>query len=231
MSNTAPLMRPVLILRPEPGAEATEKRAQERGLTSLLYPLFAVRPLSWDAPDPANFDALMLTSANSLRHGGDAIALYHHLPVFAVGATTATAARDHGFSSVITAGPDAPAMLAAIGETPHRRLFHPGGKDFRPYDAGPFHITRRAVYHAAEAGDEAGLAPYLAQNPVLLIHSPRAGRRVAALIPAEQRERLSIITISPAALAAAGEGWRQALSASTPDDALMLDIARQICQI
>src|SRR3546814_6742447 len=61
---------PLLILRPEPGASMTAGRATALGLQPVCYPLFQVRPCVWDAPDPAEFDAIMLTSANALLHGG-----------------------------------------------------------------------------------------------------------------------------------------------------------------
>ncbi|MGD9811804.1 MAG: uroporphyrinogen-III synthase, partial [Sphingobium sp.] len=60
----------VLILRPQPGADATAGRAKELGLEPSIYSLFATEPLAWTAPDPAGFDAVLLTSANTLRHGG-----------------------------------------------------------------------------------------------------------------------------------------------------------------
>jgi uroporphyrinogen-III synthase len=34
-------------------------------------PLFAIVPLDWTAPDPAQFDGLVLTSANAVRHAGE----------------------------------------------------------------------------------------------------------------------------------------------------------------
>lgn len=60
----------VVILRPQPGAEATVEAACALGLDALCYPLFSVEPMDWTPPDPAGFDALMLTSANTIRHAG-----------------------------------------------------------------------------------------------------------------------------------------------------------------
>ena len=68
-------MRPVLVLRPEPGAGETAARARALGLEPIVAPLFAVRPIAWAAPDPAAYDAVMLTSANAARHGGDGFAV------------------------------------------------------------------------------------------------------------------------------------------------------------
>ena len=196
----------------------------------LLYPLFRVEPLPWDAPEPATFDALMLSSANTLRHGGPALARYHHLPAFAVGEATAAAARQAGFMDVSIASPDAPALIAAIEAAGHHSVLHPGGADLRHADPGTLQITRRAVYRSVEAGSAEDITPLLERADIVLIHSPRAGRRIAALIPENQRARLVLIGISPAARDAAGEGWRQALAAPTPDDPALLALAGQICQ-
>jgi uroporphyrinogen-III synthase len=63
-------MRPVLVLRPEPGASATVERARERGLSAIPIPLFEIQSLEWDAPDPAGFEGVLLTSANAVRFAG-----------------------------------------------------------------------------------------------------------------------------------------------------------------
>ena len=85
-------MRRLLVLRPEPGASATVKRARERGLEAVAAPLFEVEPLTWQAPDVDAFDGLLLTSANAVRHGGDELLKLRGLEVYAVGEATADAA-------------------------------------------------------------------------------------------------------------------------------------------
>ena len=90
-------MRPVLCLRPEPGLSATISHGAALGLEITGCPLSRIEPVQWDAPDPAAFDALLAGSANIFRHGGASLARLRDLPVLAVGATTATAAREAGF--------------------------------------------------------------------------------------------------------------------------------------
>src|SRR5262245_7688966 len=63
-------MRKLLLLRPEPGLSASAERARSMGLEVVRCPLFHVEPVEWEAPDPAAFGALLLTSANAMRHGG-----------------------------------------------------------------------------------------------------------------------------------------------------------------
>ena len=86
-------MRTLLLLRPEPGLSASAERARSLGLDVITAPLFGVEPVVWQLPTPATYDALLLTSANAIRHGGDGLAQLKHLPVHAVGSATAEAAR------------------------------------------------------------------------------------------------------------------------------------------
>ena len=65
-------MTPLFVLRSQPGCDATVRTARDLGLDAHGYPLFAVRPLDWQAPPVENFDALLIGSANALRHGGSA---------------------------------------------------------------------------------------------------------------------------------------------------------------
>lgn len=222
--------RPLLVCRPMPGADATAKRAREMGLEALIYPLFHVEPLRWAAPDAASFDALMLTSANAVRHGGAELSRYHALPVFAVGETTARIAARHGFGAITTAGPDGQAVLAALAQAGHHHVLHLCGEEAGEREAGPVTVTRRIVYRSAEAGDAAGMEAMLEREPVLMAHSPRAGARIAALTPSHRRGKLDILAISAAAAKAAGAGWREVHVAPAPTDSAMLALALQICQ-
>ena len=70
---------------------------------------------------------------------------------------------------------------------------------------------------------------YLLANPLLrlplagtvaLVHSPRAGARLAALLP--DRADVRLAAISAAAAEAAGDGWAAVAVAPTPDDAALV---------
>src|SRR5215208_2621905 len=89
-------MRPLLVLRPEPGATATVERARHMGLDARAVPLFEIEPIEWRVPEDHEYDALLLTSANAARFGGERLRALVALPVHAVGAATAEAAREVG---------------------------------------------------------------------------------------------------------------------------------------
>ena len=223
------MTRPVLICRPHPGADTTAKRVETLGMDAIVYPLFSVEPLTWAAPAPESFDAIMLTSANALRHGGDAVKQYASLPAFAVGDATAEAAEKAGFQDIRICGPNAQALITSIHNAGYTNVLHLSGHHVRPYDPKGLNIVRLPVYHAADAGDAAGLAAHLTHAPIVLVHSPRAGERLVALTTSEQRQSIPVIAISGTALEACGGDWKSAQAAEEPSDAAMLALAWQIC--
>ena len=107
-------MTRVLVLRPEPGASETVERAREHGLEAISIPLFAIEPLAWETPRADAFDALLLTSANAVRHGGHGLNALRGLPVYAVGPATADAARGAGFGIAGVGPSDIDALLAMV---------------------------------------------------------------------------------------------------------------------
>ena len=215
----------ILVLRPEPGAGETVHRLRERGIEAIAAPLFTVAPVAWQAPDPAAFDALLLTSANAVRHGGDQLGKLRGLPVHAVGEATAAAARDAGFGVASSGDAGVDRLLASIDQ--ELRLLHLCGKDWRePVDA-PQQITRIAVYQATPVE-----FPDLrsAKGSVALIHSPRAAARFAELIALPDRASIAVAAISNAAAAAAGAGWKHVEAAAQPSEEALLALAARLCQ-
>jgi uroporphyrinogen-III synthase len=210
---------PLLIVRPEPAASRSALRATALGLSPILCPLFEIRPCPWTAPDPAQFDAVAMTSANAARFGGTQLACYRHLPLYAVGAATASAARSAGFESIVTGDADAAALFDRIVRDERARVLHLCGED--RIAAG--NATAITVYSAIEFGDHVP-----AGRMVVLLHSPRAARRYAALCP--DRAQVDLIAISDAAVYNAGSGWHSINTADEPNDAAMLALAATLCE-
>lgn len=226
------MTRPLLILRPEPGAAATAARATALGHRAVVAPLFSVRPVGWTPPDPAECDAVLLTSANALSHSGSGLSCFTHLPAFAVGAATAAAARRAGFGRVEAGTGDAAAIVARAAASGIGRLLHLTGREHKAVRHPGVAIVTRIVY-AAEAEPrlpEAALGA-LTAGAVVLLHSPRAAALFRTLLDAAAVEAGSvrIAAISPAALVAARTGWDLAVAAQTPDDAALLAAAASLC--
>ena len=210
-------MRPVVVLRPEPGASRTAARAEALGLEVRVMPLFAVVPTEWVAPDPSEFDGLVLTSANAVRHGGEQLEELKSLPVHAVGEATAALARAAGFIVASVGSGGSRDMALPKGE----RLLHLTGRDHVATGAQAI-----AVYEARKIDDPPGLGGI--DGCVALLHSPRAGSRLAELV--DRRRRIMIAAISPAAAAAAGTGWERVHAAPMPNEAALLALAVRLCE-
>ncbi len=220
----------VLILRPQPGADATARRAQLLGLAPVVAPLFSVRPLPWEPPAPEDFDAVMLTSPNAARHGGDGLKSFAALPCYATGEATAAAAREAGFADIRSGFSDGAALLELMAADGVGSAFHPCGLDRIDLEHEAVRLTHLPVY-AAEAvrrlPPEADAA--LINRALVLLHSPRAGRLFAELFQGE-REGVALAAISPAAADAAGEGWRFVMATEEPRDEALLELAAKLCQ-
>jgi uroporphyrinogen-III synthase len=209
----------LLILRPEPGASETAARARALGLEPVVTPLFAIRAVA-GAPLPgAAYDAVLLTSANGARHAPAGLTAR---PCFAVGEGSAAAARAAGFEDVRTGPSDGAAAAAAMAAAGIRRALHLCGRDHAPIAAPGVEIDRHVVY----AAEPVARAPV--RGPaVAMIHSPRAGARLAEL--AKDKSRIAVAAISAAAAAAAGEGWAAKRVASAPRDSALLELAAELC--
>jgi uroporphyrinogen-III synthase len=200
------------------------------GLTPVVAPLFTVRPLAWEAPAAERFDAVMLTSANAVRHGGSGLHAFLHLPCYAVGEATAAAAGGAGFGMVRSGDADAAALLERMAADGIGRALHLCGRERRADHHASVQVTVVPVYATEPTGgltDAARLA--IEDGAVALLHSPRAAMRFAALA-GDARSKVAVAAISSAAAAAAGGGWRAAAAAAEPTDAALLELAAKLCQ-
>ncbi len=220
-------MTPLVIVRPEPGAALTASRARLLGLEPSVCPLFEAKALPWAKPDPDQFDALVLTSANTVRLGGAGLWLYHQKPVFAVGERTASAARDAGFGHVTAGSSDGHALIASAVARGCRGFLHLAGADSLPLTHPGATIAVVPVYEATALDPLPDLLTVLEQAAVVMIHSPRAGRAIAALC--KKRDHLQIVAISHGAAIAVGTGWQDVRYPQYPRDEAMLELASQMC--
>jgi len=211
-------VRDVLVLRPRPQADATAARARGLGLTVHCQPLFTILPVPWTLPDEP-FDALLLTSANAVRHAGR----LPPLPAHAVGPATAAAARAAGLevASVGVGGVDD--LLAALpGDL---RLLHLCGADRIQLAATEPKIVAVTVYRA----EQLPLPPASqVEGRVLLVHSPAAGARLLDLDCSRQKVRIA--AISAEAARACGPGWAGCEAATKPTDTALLSLACELCK-
>ena len=221
---------PLLLLRPQPGNNATAERAREMGLTVIQIPLFDILPAD-GGPLPAGpYDALLLTSINGVRFGATIMRSFADLPAYAVGEATAYAARLAGHAQVITGGGDAQSTAAMMAADGRRNVLHIAGEDVRPFDSQGVGIVRHVVYRTILRDTAAvrtalnGLGPL-----VVAVHSPRAAIQFASLVPATRRMRIHVAAISEAAARLCGKGWASVAIATKPDDTALLHCVETLC--
>ncbi len=225
----------LVIVRPEPGSSTTLAEARARGLDAASYPLFEVQPVSWEALEPDNCDALLIGSANVLRHGGAALQQYRGKPTYAVGAATAQAAEAAGLAVVTTGSGGLQALLAALAPD-HRRLLRLSGRTRVALTVPPgVTLIERVVYDSIAVPMPYDLARLLTTRAlagaVVLLHSAEAARHFAHScdqldVP---RARLRLAALGPRIADAAGGGWAQVATADQPEDAALLALAGQLC--
>lgn len=218
-------MRRLFVFRPEPAAGRTVDRARALGLDAIALPLFEVEAVEWTAPDPSDFDALLLTSANAVTMGGEKIAQLRGLPVHVVGEATAVAAEVAGFGVKTVGKVGVDELLKSV--CGNARLLHLCGEDRREPSSATQEITAIPVYRARPIDRVAGLNQL--DCGVALVHSPRAARRLAELVSPESRSTIRLAAISAAAAAAAGDGWMVVRAAQLPSDEALLALAARLC--
>lgn len=223
-------MTPLLVLRPQPGNDTSATRARALGLDVIQLPLFDIVGMDAGTGPEGPFDALLLSSANGVRFGTAAIHAHGDLPLYAVGEATAQAARETGHAHVLEGGGDAASTIPLIARDGHARVLHICGADVRDFDPLGITLIRHAVYRSAERPEDAvratldGLA-----GAVAAIHSPRAGRRLNALLDARQRTQIHVAAISARAAEASGSGWASLAVSAAPDDTALLACAQSLC--
>ena len=223
----------VLVTRPAGDAEATARLVAAMGFAPIVAPMLTIRPLA--ARLPARIDAVLLTSRNALP---GLPASLHRLPLLAIGAASAAAARASGFADVRHAGADSAALRALAG-----RSVAPGSALLLPTSRGQGHelaallradgctVHRRAVYEACPTralSAEARAALIEGLRAALFFSAATASAFVAAVrraeLDTETRGADACAIGEPARVALEALPWRRVRVAARPtqDDLLAL---------
>ncbi len=223
-------MIPVIVIRPEPGNAATVAAAHALGLNALGFPLFDMAPAAWVAPDPAPYRALLAGSANVFRLGGAGLAHLAGLPVHAVGAVTAQAARDAGFAVDAIGEGGLQPMVSAL--QPGRYLRLAGEKRVPLAMPEGVMVDDVVVYAAAGLPIPQVLSDLLLQPAVVLLHSGEAAAHFAAESGrlGVRHDQIGLACLAPRIGAMAGEGWQHIEIAETRSDQAVLALAVQMCE-
>lgn len=110
----------MLVTRPEPDASETAARLGALDIEGLPCPLLVHETLTPSLPDATGFAAIAVTSTNALRalRERGMLERYLKLPLYAVGARTAAAAKAFGFDKVTHAEGGFVALAELLAHTP-----------------------------------------------------------------------------------------------------------------
>lgn len=199
--------------------------------------LLTIESVAFDSPR-GDYAALAVTSANALRATGasPAIARFTSLPLFALGAQTANAAREAGFSHVEMAGGDANALGAMLAQrlpAGARVLYLAGENRARDLAAltAPAKVTIETlvVYRAraAERFKEATAEKLRAREIDAVLHfSPRSAAIFVTLVRKVRLESalssIRHLCLSDAVAAALSAAGGKVEIAARPEEAALL---------
>ena len=230
------MKRQLAVLRPEPGWSATAAAARARGLTVVGHPLFAAQPLECAVPTGA-YDALLIGSRNAAVLGAPVLAAFADLPVHAVGAASAAAARRAGLTVAVSGTGGLQDLLDRVHDRardrPCRYLRLAGEAHVallpRPGQTIETAIVYRMVPRPLAADFAAALT---ARPPLVALHSAAAASHFAAEVDrlGIARGSLFLIALGPRIAKAAGTGWAALHIADMPSDAALLAKSEALCE-
>jgi uroporphyrinogen-III synthase len=196
-------LRRIWITRALPGAESTAERVRDLGLGAIVAPVLKLRDLPGRI-DLAGVGALAFTSANGVRAFA-ARSPRRTLPVFAVGGATAGAAGLAGFADVVSADGDVAALarlIAGRGSALAGAVLHPGAAEpagdlTGALEGAGIEIRAVALYETVAAEVPAAVLAGLGAIEGVLVHSPKAGWRLAEILKLRSAPHLTAYCLSP----------------------------------
>ena len=220
----------VLIIRPQPGADATARRFAAAGYAPVLMPLFAIEHLPPPSVSVDGYDAIVLTSGNAARAARGFLENARDTPIYAVGSATASALAHLSLPVAATGSSGVEALVGVAAADGHTKLLWLAGEDHStvPQIAG-VHIDIAVVYRSAVLKTPAHFAAQVELCDAVILHSSRAAAHFADLCDAGglSRSKITLATFSNAIAQSAGDGWAQIIVAASPNDAALMDAIRQ----
>ncbi|MEO7915805.1 MAG: uroporphyrinogen-III synthase [Novosphingobium sp.] len=222
---------PVIVIRPEPGCAATVAAARTLGLEAFGFALSSIRPCEWEPVPTGDIDAVLIGSANALRHSGSALAMYRGIPVHVVGQATAEAARAAGLIVAKVGSGGLQAVLDTI--QPGTRLLRLAGDERIALTPPPgVSMVERVCYASESQPMPPQLVRLLSRPALVLLHSAQAARHFALECDrlGVNRASVHLSALGLRIATAAGPGWASCVAADSADDAALLATAKKLCQ-
>ncbi|MBA4163890.1 MAG: uroporphyrinogen III synthase [Erythrobacter sp.] len=224
---------PVIAIRPEPGLSATIAAGAAMGLAITGHPLARTIACGWTLPEIDEIDALLIGSANAIRHAGEQLAALRHLPVLAVGGATAEAAREAGLRVERTGEGGLQSLIDTLDPLERRHLLRLAGRERLELDLPALiSVTTRIVYAVEHEEMTRELHDLLQRECAILLHSAGSAAQFSRECErlGVERSKIRLLAMGPRISAAAGGGWGAIHFAERPDEAALLALARDICK-
>ena len=215
----------LLIIRPQPGADATARRLRAAGHEPILMPLFAIEHLPVQRASADGYDAILLTSGNAARAAVGYLTQDHGKPIYAVGSATASALHILSIPVAKVGSEGVEALMRIAVADGHQRLLWLAGEDHSsiPRIDG-VHIDIEIVYRSTTVSAPADFVRQVTESDVVILHSTRAARHFGELCATigVPRANVTLATFSSGIAEAAGESWGALIIADAPNDAALL---------
>ena len=220
----------LFITRPSEDALPLADRLRKAGHDAIIVPLLAIVPRAGVAIPPDRFQAICVTSANSVRCLQGRVDL--QVPVLAIGAQSATAAKLRGFEKVTARGGDVHGLVAHIQSNLNPQggplLYLSGAETSGDLEgqlkAAGFSVTRLITYDAVAQKID-GVRLQLQPGNGVLLYSPRSAKLWRAEMVRMQLDRIATqvkhFCLSPQVIAALPPEF-PAIAAASPDEPAMI---------
>ena len=226
----------VLITRPEPDAHSVADEVRRRGHDPVVAPVIQIVVLTRE-PGPDPNETWVFTSANGVRAAAVQGWRPHH-PVFAVGNSSAGAARMAGYAIAGIGQSDAGALAALIAQQADRTrgIIHLAGEnragDLEAELALAGLCTQTiAIYEARAVSELPAIARnfFYGESGAVLLFSARSARILENLLndsgmAESARAHRALAFSESVANAARAMLWKSLAVASTPRLGAMLDL-------
>ncbi|MFN2101257.1 uroporphyrinogen-III synthase [Altererythrobacter sp. MF3-039] len=221
----------LIIVRPEPGNAATVAMATGEGLQAIGMPLQKVAPVEWSPPE-GEFDGLLVGSANVFRHGGPCLAQLREIPVYAVGEKTAEAARENGFTVAASGAGGLQSVIDGIIPAKPMNLLRLAGLNrVRLQLPKNISMSVKTVYKLEDCDIAQVELEHFARSVFVMLHSVTAAENFIRNCNSLDidRKNISLAVIGPRVAQEVGDGWAEVAIATAPNDAALLELAKQLC--
>lgn len=215
----------VLIIRPQPGADATAQRFRAAGHVPTIMPLFEIQPVAATAISAAGCDAILLTSGNAVRTAERFLTDNAHLPIYAVGSATARAVEKSAITPFRVGAAGIDALVDIAVQDGHKRLLWLAGEDHSIWQPKPeVTVDTHIVYRSVARQTPEDFKAAVERSDLVVLHSSRAAQHFAACCDDANilRHKVALATFSDAIAQNTGAGWSICIVAPLPNDAALL---------